>query len=188
MGNYSTELMLNVERGTCMKSLGQDVRFYGALLHTGFYLLFIAFILTSYANIYERCAASISPSCLSSWTSPNAAASLNWRWLKSQLRVIERDCKLTSDKVGDAFLGKVLIASNLLALAIVALDKHQALNGGYRVCELLLLLCFNASGFVLGWPALFLLNHKIKKPTFLFMAVLVSLFSFVWPYLYFILK
>jgi uncharacterized membrane protein YsdA (DUF1294 family) len=200
-------IIVNVEGETCMNSLGEDVRLYGALLHAGFYLLFLAFIVTSYAHLYERCAASLSStttsSCFSSWTrgrscSTAAAAavdSFDWTWLKSHLRMMQRHCKLkttltTNNTIigSDLFLVKVLCASNLLVVLMLMLDKHQALAGGYRISELLLLLCFNASGFLCGWPTLIMLNHKIKKPQFLLIAALMSLFSFVWPYLYFMLK
>jgi uncharacterized membrane protein YsdA (DUF1294 family) len=73
----------------------------------------------------------------------------------------------------------ILIAVNILAFALFALDKQIARNGGWRVPEGSLLLLVALGGGFGGYAAMQKFRHKTKKGSFRFAFWGALLFSVV---------
>ena len=69
-----------------------------------------------------------------------------------------------------------LVAMGLVTFALYAVDKLKAINGSWRVREIVLLSFSIFGGAFGGYLAMHLVRHKTRKPKFHF----VNLFGIVW--------
>jgi uncharacterized membrane protein YsdA (DUF1294 family) len=142
-----------------------DLHIYGTILQIIIIVVLLFLIFIGYHAIYHRC--ELADNEINKW-------------------ILEiRKCSITP--LMTTFIKTSLLISNCLTFCLIAYDKYQAINHGYRVFESLIILCIFAGGIPTAWILLFALSHKTKRFYFMLNATIATLFSSFWFYLYHIL-
>ena len=162
---------------SCLKQLNEDGKIYREIVHAILYSIMFAVLVYCYNSLHDQAVFG----CLQG----KSLIARSEHWYNFKFFKFLTACKSQS------FNYNLLIAiafSNVLTFVLVLFDKYQAFNRGYRVRESLILVCFHAGGFPVGWTLLLQLNHKILSFKFVFLALLATCTSFLWQYLYVIFK
>lgn len=165
-------LVVNLQN--CLKQAHHDAHLYGSIIHIIVFSLVFFLLIYSHKSIGSI----VYPSCFS-----NKFGSTRDKWFSLKSFSIG-NCT----KEFDIVLLFIIAFFNILTFLLILFDKHQAVCNGYRVKNWLIIFCFHAGGFPIGWILLLQLNHKILSSRFVIFALLATITSFLWQYLYFLFK
>lgn len=73
----------------------------------------------------------------------------------------------------------IFIYLNIFTLIVLAIDKYKARNNYYRINENYFYLLFLCGGWLGGYIGMILCNHKLKKFSFIFKAILMTICNII---------